>query len=156
VAAVDPSLMAFLSKARAVHHEADLAEKAGDARRAVGALEQLTAGPTPGASHPSPEVREVLADTCARLAELRSGLGEPDGALADLDRGLALAREPTHFRGRLMEVRGLVEERRAKVLQDKGDRKAAAEAKDRALAAYEQAVEIQDEVIGRALADAGK
>jgi tetratricopeptide (TPR) repeat protein len=154
-AVVDPSLMAFLSKARATHHEADLAEGAGDVPRAIAALERLTAGPIPGADRPSPEIREVLADTYARLAELRSGLGNFDAALADVQRGLGLAVEPTHFRGRLMEIQGLVEERHAKALSDKGDRKAADEAKDRALAAYEQAVEIQDEVIARTLTDAG-
>jgi tetratricopeptide (TPR) repeat protein len=155
VAVVDPSLMAFLSKARAVHHQADLGEKAGEIRRAIAALEQLTTGPVPGADNPGPEVREVMADTYARLAELRSGLGDFDAALGDVQRGLGLALDPTHFRGRLMEVRGLVEERHAKGLEDKGDAKGALEAKDRALAAYEQAVEIQDEVIARTLGDAG-
>jgi predicted negative regulator of RcsB-dependent stress response len=97
----------------------------------------------------------VLADTFARLAELRSALGEFDAALGDVRRGLELAVEPTHFRGRLMEVRGLVEERHAKALEDRGDAKAALAAKERALAAYEQAVEIQDQVIARTLGDAG-
>ena len=154
-AVVDPSLMAFLSKARAIHHEADLAEGAGDVPRAIAALARLTAGPVPGGDRPSPEVREVLADSYARLAELRSGLGNFEPALADVQRGLGLAVEPTHFRGRLMEIQGLVEERHAKALADGGDRKAADDAKDRALAAYEQAVEIQDEVIARTLIDAG-
>src|SRR5437867_3578808 len=42
---VDPTLLAFLSKARSIHHEADLAEHAGDGAGAVALLEQLTNGP---------------------------------------------------------------------------------------------------------------
>lgn len=152
---VDAPLLAFLSKARASHHEADLAERAGEPARAIDVLQRLVDGPAPGAAAPSPEVREVLADTYSRLAELRSARSDFDEAARDVARGLELAAEPTHFRGRLVEVRGLVEERRAAVLETRGDKDGAQQARERALAAYEQAVEIQDEVIRRALGDAG-
>jgi hypothetical protein len=152
---VDPALLAFLSKARATHHEADLAERDGEPQRAIDALQGLVAGAIPGGSSPSPEVREVLADTLARLAELRSARADFDAASRDVDRGLTLAVEPTHFRGRLVEVRGLVEERRAAALEAKGDREGARQARDRALDAYEQAVEIQEQVIRQTLGDGG-
>ena len=152
---VDPTLLAFLSKARATHHEADLAERGGEPGQAITALLRLVEGPIPGAGAPSPEVREVLADTYSRLAELRSARADFEQAASDVTRGLELATEPTHFRGRLVEIRGLVEERRATALEAHGDRDGARQARERALDSYEQAVEIQDEVIRRALADAG-
>jgi tetratricopeptide (TPR) repeat protein len=148
---VDPTLLAFLSKARAAHHEADLAEAGEDRPRAIRVLSQLALGPRPGGASPSPEVAEVIADTRARLADLRSAMGEFDEANRDVNEGLGLAREPTHFRGRLFEVRGVVEERRSKALAEKGDAAGSAKARQEALAAFEKAIEIQDDVIARAL-----
>jgi len=152
---VDVSLLAFLSKARAAHHQADIAEQAGKSAAAIRPLERLVVEAVPGGTKPAPEVREVLADTYARLAELRSGLGEFVVAHEDLERGLRLATERTHFRGRLMEVRGLVEERHAKKLAADGDERGARAANARAVAAFEQAIEIQADVIEQTLADAG-
>ena len=154
---VDVSLLAFLSKARAAHHQADISEQAGESAEAIRPLERLVGEALPGAggAKPAPEVREVLADTYARLAELRSGLGQFAAAHADLERGLRLAAERTHFRGRLMEVRGLVEERHAKKLAADGDDAGALAANGRAVAAFEQAIEIQADVIEQTLADAG-
>jgi tetratricopeptide (TPR) repeat protein len=154
-AVVDRVLLAFLSKARASHHEADLAEAAGHPAEAIAVLDRLVQGRVPGGSSPPPEVREVLADTYARLAELRSARGLFDEALADIERGLRLAVERTHFRGRLMEVRGVVEERRAAALEAAGDKPGARAARARAVDAFEQAIEIQAFVIERALGDGG-
>ncbi len=151
-AVVDPALLAFLSKAKALHHEADLAEDAHDDEAAIAALDRLTAGPQPQRQPPAPEVREVLADTFARSAALRSR-DDYRGALKDVARGLALAPERSHYRGRLMEVLGVVEQRQFKRLEKAGDAAAAA-AKERALKAFEEAVAIQDEVIQRALGGA--
>jgi tetratricopeptide (TPR) repeat protein len=152
---VDSVLLAFLSKARSAHHQADLHEQAGDQAAAIRALDGLVNGPRPGGARPLPEAGEVLADTRARLADLRSTRGEFEPALRDVDEGLALALEPTYFRGHLFEVRGLVEERRAKALDEKGDRDAAATARKAAVEAFEQAVTIQDQVISSALGDGG-
>ena len=150
-AVVDPTLLAFLSKARAIHHEADLAEDAGDKAGAVRALDELVVGPVPGGASPPPEAVEVLADTRARLADLRSRLGQSDAAERDVELGLRLATQPTHFRGHLYEMLGLVYERRAKALADTGNEAAAARAKQQAVEAYQRAVAVQDEVIRRAL-----
>lgn len=155
VPVVDPTLLAFLSKARAAHHDADLAEDVGDRPRAVRALERVVDGPRPGAALPSPEVAEVIADTRARLADLRSALGDFERASRDVTEGLALAKETSHFRGHLFEVQGVVEERRAKALGEKGDAAGAERAKRSALEAFEKAIEIQDEVIGQALKEKG-
>ncbi|AKT39736.1 hypothetical protein [Chondromyces crocatus] len=151
---VDPTLLAFLSKARAAHHRADLALEARDQDGAIRALEALGAGHAPP-GRPS-EVAEVMADTHARLADLRSGKGDFDAAERELEAGLALAVETTHFRGHLIEVRGLVEERRSRALAARGELEAAERARKAAVAAYEAAIAIQDQVIADALESASE
>jgi tetratricopeptide (TPR) repeat protein len=96
-------------------------------------------------------VVEVLADAHARLGDLKSRDGRFDDAAKEVDRGLALAKETTHFRGHLFEVRGVIEERRMEALAKAGDTAGAEKAKQAALAAFEKAVEIQDAVISKAL-----
>jgi tetratricopeptide (TPR) repeat protein len=151
-AVVDPALLAFLSRARSAHHAADLSLAAGDSAAAVRALERLVAAPRPAG--PPPEVAEVMADTCARLAELRSEAGEFDAAVRDVDAGLKLAPAPSHYQGHLFEVAGVVEERRAKALEANGDREGAASARQRAVGLFERAIAVQDQVITEALRDA--
>lgn len=148
---VDLALLAFLSKAKAVHHQADLAEDGGKPAEALKVLEGLVDGPRPQGEPPSPEVREVLADTLGRTASLRSELEDYDGAKRDLARGLKLVPERNLFRGRLMEVTGVVEQRRHQALREAGDETAAAAAKERAIEAFNEAVAIQDEVITKTL-----
>jgi tetratricopeptide (TPR) repeat protein len=147
-APVDTKLLAFLSKAKSAHHIADQFEADGELDRAVETLRKLFDG---SADESSAEVREVLADTRARVAELESQLGRFDQAANDVDRGLELAKDPTYFRGHLFEVRGLVEERRSKALKEKGDTAGAEASKKKALEAFEQAMSIQDQVIKKAL-----
>ncbi|MCU0681046.1 MAG: tetratricopeptide repeat protein [Polyangiaceae bacterium] len=150
-AAIDPPLLAFLSKARSLHHQADVAEAEQDAPRAVGALERIVAEPPPKPLAGRPEVEEVLSDAFARLAELRTGQGDFGRASADIERGLTHATEPSYFRGHLFEVRGLVEERHADALAREGKGDDAKQARRRAIEASEEAVRIQDEVIRRAV-----
>jgi hypothetical protein len=145
---VDPVLLAFLSRARAAHHVADNQETAGDLAGAVLPLQSLVEGPLPRTSSAelAPEVREVLADTRARLADLRSRQGAFDAALRDAHAGLEMARDPNYFRGHLLETEGLVEERHAKAL-DKTDALAAASTRKRAISLLEQAMSVQSGVI---------
>src|SRR6186713_2346647 len=93
-APVDPILLAFLSRARSAHHLADNREADGDLTASATPLEQLVAGPLPrvGSAELAPEVREVLADTFARLADLHSRQGAFERALEDVQRGLAQVR----------------------------------------------------------------
>lgn len=149
---VDTTIMAFLSAARALHHEADLREKSGDAPGAIAALDRLVAMPAPSAA----EVDEVIADTRARLAELRLARGDLDGADRDVRAGLQHVAGPTYFRGHLLEVQGLVEEARATAFVDAGKRDEATAAKARAISLLEEAVRVQEQVIDKALADGGR
>jgi hypothetical protein len=142
---VDPALLAFLSQARSAHHVADQREEAGDAAGALRVLQSLTDAPKPAGG--APEVEEVLADTRARIADLLSRAGDYDKADAAIAAGLENAQTPTYFRGHLFEVRGLVEERRAKALRAKGRGPEADQARERSLTAYEEALKIQGKVI---------
>ena len=148
---VDPALLAFLSKARAAHHQADLAEDDKDTPRALAALAKITSGPLPGGTPVAAEVSEVIADARARLADLESAAGDADAALREIDAGLAYAVTPTHFRGHLFEVKGIVLERRHTALKEKGDVHGAERVKGEAIAAFNEAIEIQNKVIEGAL-----
>ena len=77
--------------------------------------------------------------------------GNFDKAARDVDDGLELATETTYFRGHLFEVRGLVEERRAKALEKEEKTSEAQAAKKRALDAFEESMKIQAEVIKKAV-----
>jgi len=152
---IDPILLAFLSRARAAHHLADDADDQGgeDQLKASAApLEALVSGPLPrtGSGELAPEVREVLADTFARLADLHSRQGAFERALQDVQRGLDHAREPNYFRGHLLETEGLVEERHAKALEKSGDQAGANAVRKRAIEILERAMEVQSGVIERA------
>jgi hypothetical protein len=150
-APVDPILLAFLSRARSAHHLADDFEAGGDLAASAAPLERLVAGPLPRSSSAefAPEVREVLADTYARLADLHSRQGEFEHALRDVQLGLGHAREPNYFQGHLLETEGLVEERHAKALES-SDKAAAAAIRKRAIGLLERAMAVQSGVIEHA------
>ena len=149
---IDEALLAYLSKARSLHHEADLFEDKGDLPGAIAALERLLAVPPP---RRAPEADEVIADTRARLGELRAELGDFDAGQKDVELGLAAAPAISYFRGHLLEVRGLIEEKRGKALAAKGDTVGASKAKELAMKAYEEAIAVQDQVIDRGTRDGG-
>jgi hypothetical protein len=151
----DLETMAFLSKARALHHEANVKEEAGDARGAAAEVERIVRAAVPHAGAAViPEVEEVLADAWARLAELDVRLGDTEGAERAAKEGLSHAREPTYFRGHLLEVEGIAQESRGAALADAGDGVGAASARRAAMRLLEEAVAVQDGVIAGAL-DAG-
>jgi len=152
-AVVDPILLAWLSKARTLHHLADLAEGDGSSDQAIASLEQLVGGVLPP-GQPA-EAIEVMADTYARLAELRARGGDYERADRDVQSGLKLAPGSTYFRGHLLEVRGLVYEKQSAELEKAGRTADARQARAKALSASLEAVRIQDEVIKGALGDGG-
>lgn len=152
---VDTEIMAFLSVARALHHEANMKEESGDLAGAVSAMERLVAARRPHPERKGPEVEEVLADAYARLAELRLKKGELDPAAAAVKSGLEHVAEATYFRGHLVEVQGLVEEARAAQLADAGNAAEAARAREHAIQLLEEVVKIQEQVIQRSLGKDG-
>ena len=144
---VDDALLAYLSAARALHHEADMAEEANNPKASIVALSRILQSPIP---KPAPEIDEVLADTRARLADLRSrpaAGGEFDAALRDIDEGLKLVPRTSYLRGHLFEIRGVVLERRIQSIASVGDSAATTRMKEDAMKAYEEAIAIQHEVI---------
>ena len=154
--AVDPALLAFLSRARAAHHIADSQEQLHPEQAQL-TLSSVLTGPRPSKSSGlAPEVGEVLADTSARLADVESRLNEFEHATQTLNRALPWVPDVSYFRGHLYEVLGLVEERHARWLAGAGNSSAADEAKNRAIAAFEESMKIQAEVIRTSSADAGR
>lgn len=153
--AVDTALMAFLSEARALHHQANLAEESGDLPGAVRAMDRLVGATRPHAERRTPEVEEVLADAYARLAELRLKKGELEPARLAVKSGLEHVAEATYFRGHLIEVDGLIEEARSAKLADAGQIEGAKRAREHAIQLLEEVVKIQEQVIQHSLADGG-
>jgi hypothetical protein len=156
--AVDVEVMAFLSEARALHHDANVREQMDDAKGAIAALDRLAHARRPHEGTLVPEVEEVLADTHARIAELRLRAGDLDGASKDIKAGMAHAPEATYFRGHLLEVDGIIEEARAATLADAGKKDDAQRARARALDLLHEAVLVQEKVIQLSLEgrEAGK
>jgi len=157
-APIDTALMAFLSQARALHHQADLEEQNGNVEAAAAAMEKLVGGPRPHPGRPAPEIDEVVADAYARLAELELKRGRVEAASRATDRGLEHAPTATYFRGHLVEVQGIVAETNAATLADAGRSDEAAREREHAIRLLEEAVKIQEDVIRRSLEgrDAGK
>ena len=152
---VDTQIMAFLSEARALHHQANIKEEAGDLPGAINAMERLVAANRPHPERKGPEVEEVLADAYARLAELRLRKGDLDPAAAAVKGGLEHVTDPTYFRGHLVEVQGLIEEARAAQLADAGNAAEAARAREHAIQLLEEVVKIQEQVIKGSLGKDG-
>lgn len=148
---VDMELMAFLSEARALHHQANLKEASNDLPGATTAMQRLVSARRPHEGTTLPEVEEVLADAYARLSELHLRQGALEPAAETVNRGLTHAPEPTYFRGHLIEIEGLVEEARASELADAGRPEEAARTREKAIQLLEQVVRIQDQVIERSL-----
>ena len=152
---LDTEILAFLSLARAGHHQADILEGTGDLDGALASLERIVHAPRPHPGQTIPEIEETLADAYARMADLRLTKGDVVGARKDVDDGLAHAAEPTYFRGHLFTMYGIVEQRRAAIAADAGQDAEAAEARAHALKLLREAMDIQERVIGRALDDGG-
>lgn len=152
---IDVDIMAFLSEARAFHHQANVAEESNDPAVALQAMERLVAAKRPHPNRKVPEIEEVLADAFARIAELRLKRHELDLAQEAIRVGLTHAPESSYFRGHLVEIDGVIEEARAADFADAGRPEEAQRARTRAAKLLELVVEIQDRVIQHSLAKDG-
>ena len=152
---IDTEVMAYLSMARALHHEANLEEET-DVPSAIHALEQLVQARRPHPRQSVPEVEEVLADTLARIAELETRRGDVARAAESVREGLTHAPAPSYFRGHLLEVGGVAEEDRANELRDAGKAAESAAARRHAMDLLREAVLVQERVVRESLADAGR
>jgi len=151
---IDTDVMAYLSLARSLHHQANLSEDSRDVPGAIAPLEHLVRVAKPHDGTTVPEVEEVLADTYARMAELRLRTGELAAAEDDVRQGLTHAPGATYFRGHLLEVMGIIDEARASSFADAGQVAAAQQARGRAREFLKQAVAVQEEVLAHATAEA--
>jgi hypothetical protein len=150
---IDTDVMAYLSLARSLHHQANVREDSNDLPGAIAPLERLVREQEPHRGTRVPEVEEVLADTYARLAELRLRNRDVEEASQDVRAGLSHAPESTYFRGHLLEVEGVLEETRAAQLFDAGRAEEATRARARAFDLLNQAVEVQEQVVTKSLGD---
>lgn len=154
--ALDTPVMAFLSMARARHHEANVDEAQGDVGGAIAALTALTASPKPHPDVTIPEVEEVLADTYARIAELELSRGGDEQADKAVEEGLRHAEGPTYFRGHLLEVSGILLEARAAKLADAGKPDEADALRKKAKAKLHEAIDIQEKVVSQSTTEGDK
>lgn len=145
--AVDEPVMAYLSRARAAHTEADVAEDEGDRGKAVAALETLLKAPLPHEGSSIPEVEEVLADANARVADLSIQQRDFPRANRAIEEGLKHVPTDGYYRGHLFEVRGTLKSAEAKAAEAAGRADEAKRLRDEARAALKEAVRLQEAVI---------
>lgn len=150
-APIDVETMAYLSEARALHHQAGIKEDTGDIPAAIAAMARLTSAQRPHPERKVPEVEEVLADAYARKAELELRTNDTGAALGSVQEGLKHAESPTFFRGHLLEVEGLIEKARGSAFADAGKNDEAKAARDRAIRLLDEAVKVQEGVVNASL-----
>jgi hypothetical protein len=145
---LDETTMAVLNTARALHHEADVYESAGDYNAASQAIERVLALHIP----PSvAEAEDIRVDAWGRLAEIALEADDPDRALAHANAGLQDSHRESVLRARLYVVKG----RALRALADRAARSAdttTADARRReAIDALETSIQINQRVLGHLL-----
>lgn len=144
----DEATTAALGSVRALHHQADVFEHAGDFHRASEAMRRVLALPL---SRELPEYEDVRADAYGRLAELALRGGSPDDALSHTDTGLAEATRESVLRARLLMVRGQCLGALAERDHGRGDEAGAARRREQAISALEQSIAMNQRILSRAL-----
>ena len=130
----------WIGEAWRAHAEADALERSGDFERAGDLLRDLVSRPVPAGLAPQ-DVRAVLQDTYARLANVALKRGKPIEALHSADAGLQLGEAQDVFTASLRALRG-------RALEALGrDGEAARE--------YETAQTIAEALLSEALVDGG-
>ncbi len=145
---LDETTMAVLNTARALHHEADVYESAGDFNAASQAIERVLALRIP----PSvAEAEDIRVDAWGRLAEIALMADDPDRALAHANAGLQDSHHESVLRARLYVVKG----RALRALADReahaGDTTTADARRREAIDALETSIQINQRVLGHLL-----
>lgn len=144
--------MAALGTVRALHHEADVYEGAGQFAQASQAMRRVLDLPLPQGFD---EAESVRADAWGRLAELDLRRDAPDDALAHVDEGLRATPHESVLQARLFMVRGQALRALAERAAGASDGATAALRREEALAALERSIEVNGRILGR-LTDGGR
>lgn len=142
----DEATMAILGTVRALHHEADVYEHAGDFTRASQAVRRVLAIDYPRGMLEAPDLR---ADAWGRLAELSLRGNKPDDSLSQANTGLEAPAPDSVFRARLLMVKGQALgalSDRARALHDTAT---ADGLRDQALTALEASISMNQRVLAR-------
>lgn len=148
----DEAVMAALGTVRALHHEADVFESAGDLERASQAIRRVIALDFPRGMV---EAEDLRADAYGRLAELSLRRGAADECLSLASTGVSDARRESVLKARLFMVRGQCLGALADRAQQSGDARGAAQRRDEALQALETSIEMNQRVLRR-ITDGGQ
>jgi tetratricopeptide (TPR) repeat protein len=136
----DEALMVALSRARNLHHKANVYLQAGDVAAAMAEVRAVLLVQFPPGHAEAEDVRQ---DARARLGKLLLGQGQLDEALHVVDEGIAAASRESFFVANLYTVRGEVLEARAAHLQDRPQRAAALH---QAIAAFDRSNRINERI----------
>ena len=145
---LDERLMVTLASARALHHQADIYQRQGQADQAMAAVKKIL-GLDLDARWP--EAEEVRLDAAARLAKMMLAQKEAQQALTLVDGQIKGARRESFYLSNLYSVRGEILEHRAGVLDRAGNKESAREVSREALAAFEKSIAINKKLQQRLL-----
>jgi hypothetical protein len=145
------AVMALLGTVRALHHEADVFEGAGEFERATSVVRRILSLDFPSNMA---EAEDLRADAYGRLAELALRRAAPDEALSLADTGLRDTRREGVLRGRLMMVRGQSLGALADRAHAAADEPAARRYREQAVEALEASIALNQRILQR-LADGG-
>lgn len=147
------AVIAALGTVRALHHQADVYEHAGDFQRARQAVERVLSVEFPQGAGERDDLR---ADAYGRLGELDLRLGQPEAGLDHIAAALAETQRESVLRARLFMVKGQCLSAQADRARERHDEAAANRFRDEALAALETSIEINTRVLRRVLGDGGR
>jgi tetratricopeptide (TPR) repeat protein len=149
---LDEATVAVLNTVRALHHQADVYEDAGDYPQAASAIERVLALRIPAGIL---EAEDIRVDAWGRLAEIALAQGEADRAMSHANTGLRDAQRESVLTARLHVVRGRALRALAEQARQAGDTTLAEERSRQAIESLETSIRINQRVLGTLL-DGGR
>jgi tetratricopeptide (TPR) repeat protein len=150
--ALDEATMAVLYTARALHHQADVFESAGDFESASRAIERVLALRIPAGVE---EAEDIRADAWGRLGEIALMAGDLERALAHANTGLRDTKHESVLQARLYVVKGRALRQLAERAEAEGDPTTAQSRRREAIDALETSIQINQRRLGRVLDGGG-